>query len=133
MTMAEVQDSILADLIELNDPLSRAEYAIACARQAEILPDELRTDSAQVADCQANTWVIAQWENDRLCFRADSESFLVKGMLALIREIYEGRTRQEIESFSCLLPDAPTTADLLTPEQRRGLRSILSQLSKGMS
>lgn len=129
MTMEEIQNSVIEDFAELTDPLSRAEYVIACARQAEPFPKALHTYDALVPDCQSNTWVVTKWESGILHFLVDSESFLVKGMLTLIREIYEGRTHQEVESFSCVLPDLPAVEELLTPEQRKGIRSILTLLS----
>ena len=127
--MDVIQDNILADLEELDDGLSRMEYLLACARQAPGIPPEQRREEDLLPDCQARTWVIPVWRDGRLSLRSDSESFLIQGVLALLTELYEGRTAGEIARFSCRLIDHPALADLLTIDQRRGLSALLLRLS----
>lgn len=91
MTMAQMEESIQEDLTQLGDPLSQMEYLMACARAHEGIPPEERRDENLVADCQAKTWVETRWEQGRLRLLADSESFLVRGVLALLCELYQHR------------------------------------------
>lgn len=129
MDMEEVQHSILEDLAQLGDPLSQMEYLLACAKASPGIPADQRREEALVPSCQAKTWVMTSWKGDVLHMQADSESFLVKGALALICEVYEGRSREEIRNFSCCLLDVPDFSDRLTVEQRKGLRGVLERLS----
>lgn len=130
MEMAAVQQSILDDLTQLGDPMSQLEYFLACARAHQGIPPEDRRDADLVPSCQAKTWVTVRWAGEELDLRADSESFLVRGALALLCEVYHRRTRAEIAAFSCALLDHPAFTGRLTGEQRRGLESIVRQLHR---
>ena len=128
LTMRQVEESILSDLELLGDGLNRMEYILGCARTAPGIPVEERTDDALVADCQVNTWLMAGWENDVLRLRTDSESHLVKGVLSLIEELYNGRSRAEVDGFSCTLLSCANLTGLLNGPQKKGLEHVLNTL-----
>lgn len=128
MDMEEVQRSIQEDLAQLADPLSQMEYLLACARASQGIPPDQRREENLVPSCQARTWVITGWGGGLLHIQADSESFLVRGALALLCEVYDGRHREEIQSFTCRLLEDPGFTGRLTSEQRKGLASILERL-----
>ena len=130
MTMAQMEESIQEDLTRLGDPLSQLEYLMACARAHEGIPPEERRDKNLVADCQAKTWVETWWEEGRLRLSADSESFLVRGVLALLCEIYQHRRPEEVVAYSCTLLDRPGVRGRLTDGQYRGLSSVLARLHR---
>lgn len=131
VTMLETEQSIRQDLELLGDALNRMEYILGCARVAPGIPETERTPEALVADCQTNTWLMAEWDNGALRLRTDSESFLVKGALYLIGEIYNGRTRSEVADYSCALLDYEKFIGLFNPEQKKGLRHVLNTLKEG--
>lgn len=128
MTMEEVEQSILGDLDLLGDSLNRMEYLLGCARTDPGIPEEERRDAFLVADCQVNTWLDARWEGDTLHLRTDSESFLVKGTLSLIAEIYNGRSRFEVQQFTCGLLSCNDLSVLLNRDQKKGLQNVLNTL-----
>ena len=128
MTMAETEQSILCDLELLGDALNRMEYVLGCGREAPGIPPEERSDGALVADCQVHTWLIARWEGGVLRLHTDSESILVRGVLSLIAEIYQGRSRNEVKNFHCSLLSCEAFAELLNRSQKRGLYTVLNML-----
>ena len=131
--MLETERSILADLDLLGDGLNRMEYILGCAREDPGIPEEERREEDLVADCQMNTWLSVRWEGDTLDLRTDSESFLVKGALSLIGEIYGGRGREEVAAHTCALLDHGGFAGLLNGEQKKGLQNVLNTLKGGVS
>lgn len=128
MTMREVEQDILNDLEELNDTISQYSYLIACADECSTFPEEYRTEEHLIKECQVNTWVVLCWENDRCYLYADSEALLVKGALALLQEIYEDRTRAEVENFHSVLMQTESFVRHFTKEQKEGLMQILKIL-----
>lgn len=128
--MASVQQSILDDLRQLGEPLSQMEYLLACARAYPGIPAQARREENLVPSCQARTWVTTCWEKDILRMTGDSESFLVKGALALLCELYDGRSREEIASFRCTLLEDDAFRTRFTQEQQKGLRSIIAALHR---
>lgn len=129
MNMKEIEADILSDLIELEDSISQYTYLISCAQECVLLKAEAYTQENLVRECQVNTWIQAYWEDNKLCVEADSESLIVKGALALLQEIYHGRTKAEIAGYQCGLLERDEFAKHFTPEQRKGLKAILEYVS----
>lgn len=131
MTMAETEQSILDDLDMLGDGLNRMEYILGCAREDPGIPEAERRREDLVADCQTNTWLMTGWVNGVLNLRTDSQSFLVKGALSLIAEIYRGRSRDEVKKYTCTLLSHDLFSTLLNSEQKKGLQTVLNTLKGG--
>lgn len=130
MRMEEIESDILNDLAELSDPISRYTYLLSCAEDCDPLPEKYRQDEYLIPECQVHTWAAMEWRNGISCFRADSESMIVRGALALLQEIYKDRSTAEVHAYRCHLLENKLFADHFTAEQRKGLNTILVQLSK---
>lgn len=71
------------------------------------------------------SWAAARWEGETFFFRGDSDSLIVKGGLAILEELYDGRSRQEADGYQCGLLRDETFARYFTPEQIKGLSAVL--------
>lgn len=125
MNMKEMEQDIVTDLEELEDPISQYTYLISCAGECIPPNKEAYTEDNLIRDCQVRTWIQTDWEDGKLYVTADSESLIVKGALALLQEIYYGRTREEIAGYRCGLLERNAFAKHFTAEQRNGLEKIL--------
>lgn len=128
MDIREVEKDILNDLKELEDTISQYTYLISCAYYCEELPEEYRQEQYLVKECQVNTWMHVSWQNDTCTILADSESLIVKGALALLQELYHGRTREEIGDYQCALLEHEIFSKHFTAEQRQGLEGVIYKL-----
>lgn len=128
MTMAETEADVLRDLRGLGDDMSCYTYLIGCAQEGRGCPEELRMERYRIKDCQGMTWAVARWDGDVLFFRGDSDSLIVKGGLAILEELYDGRSRQEIDNYQCGLLQHDAFARYFTPEQVKGLHAVLSMI-----
>lgn len=77
----------------------RYKYIIDLGRELESLPEAERTELNLVRGCQSQVWLTSHAENGKLHFRADSDAFIVKGLLAVVLAAYNGKTPQEILAF----------------------------------
>lgn len=133
MTMAEVEADVLRDLRELGDDMSCYAYLIGCAQEERGYPKELRTEQYRIKDCQGMTWAAAHWEGERFYFRGDSDSLVVKGGLAILEELYDGRTRQEIDGCRPCLLQNEAFLRYFTPEQAKGLHAVFAVIETAQS
>lgn len=128
MTMQELERDICADLRELSDAMSQYSFLLACGKELPEYPAACRIEKYRIPECQAGTWVYAEWTKDGLVFLADSESLIVRGALALLLELYAGRSREEVMGYTCGLFEEKQFTQHFTFGQLRGLRSILASL-----
>lgn len=77
----------------------RYKYIIDLGKELPPLDDEQRTDANIVRGCQSQVWLVSHREGDRLYFDADSDAFIVKGLLAVVLAAYNARTPEQILAF----------------------------------
>ena len=127
MNMREIEEDIIQDLNDLEDTISQYTFLITCAKECLSLPAEYRTEDYLVKDCQVNTWMYAGIKDGKTFFLADSESLIVKGGLALLQEIYQDRTSEEVREYQCHLLDHDVFAKHFSSTQLKGFQAIVKK------
>ncbi|MGZ9099239.1 MAG: SufE family protein [Brevundimonas sp.] len=133
MTDAPSIDDTLAELVEefdlLGDWEGRIEYVIDLGKGLAPLPDSDRTEANKVPGCAAQVWLGVHQSDGRLHFRADSDSALSKGNIALLLRLYSGRTPAEILAFDARAAlDRLGLPSALTRQRANGLNSMVGRI-----
>jgi cysteine desulfuration protein SufE len=128
-------DAIRSDLALLDEWEDRYRYLIELGRTLPSFPDELRTDANKVRGCASQVWLVSNIRQGApgkppvLEFQGDSDAHIVRGLVALLFAIYQGRTPAEI-----LRTDARSIfAELglkehLTPQRSNGFASMVERI-----
>ena len=77
----------------------RYKYLIDLGKELPAMPAALCTDEVLVRGCQSKVWLVDELRDGRLYFQADSDAFIVKGLLGVVLAAYNGRTPGEILVF----------------------------------
>lgn len=106
-----------ARLQTLHTPAQQCEYLLRLGLQTPEQPS-LRSASHRIPGCQTPLWIAVECRSGIVHWQADSGSALVRGLLALFHERYDGRTLEEIR---CDPPDFlhHISGEILSPELRR--------------
>ena len=118
----------------LADRTLRYQYIIQLGRRLPPMDPGLKTSETQVRGCMSPAW-LAGWleegEPPRLRFVGDSESIIVKGLFAVLAEVYNGQP-----------PEAALAVDLsdiferlklgeaLSPNRRNGFYSMVEKIRR---
>lgn len=90
----------LADTFELlGDWEERYRFIIDLGRKLPPLPEAEHNEANKVRGCMSQVWLHSQVTADsppRLVFQGDSDSHLVKGLIALLFQLCSNKTPQEI-------------------------------------
>ena len=126
-------DAIVDDFSILSDWDDRYRYIIELGRTLEPLADSERNAATKVSGCVSQVWIAAQRrEADgavTMHYRGDSDSTLVKGLVAIALALFNDRTPQAI-----LAADAFTTFQALgleqhlTPQRSNGVRAMIGRI-----
>lgn len=94
----------LNELIEtfdfIEDWEERYRILIDLGRKLPEFPEAQRTEANRVEGCTSNVWLICYRDEnapERLVFIADSDAFIVKGLIALVLMAYSGATPEQIQ------------------------------------
>lgn len=96
MSIKEKERKYAEDFCALYDPFSQGEYLIELGIGS---PDEqeIRRDRYRIEGCKTGIWMEVFKEDNLIHFRADSDSVLVKGVLHIYKDLYEGKRETEIQ------------------------------------
>lgn len=109
------------DLSELEENLGwldwedRYRYLIELGEALEPIDDIARCEANRVQGCMSQVWLQLEPSEGLLHFRGDSDSAIVKGLVAVLRIAFSGQSPQVILEF-----------DLKTAFRRMGLDEHLS-------
>jgi len=96
----------LPDIIEtfelLGDWDTRYQYLVELGEQLPPIPEDERIEANRVKACMSKVWVYAREDPGKpghIHFGGDCDTAIIKGVLALLIQLADGRTVAEIESF----------------------------------
>ena len=85
------EESILREFRELGDPFSAYSYLLGLAALLPPCPEEVKTKANAVEGCQSSVWLSSRAEEGRFRFQADSDTYVIKGLLYLLMNVLDGR------------------------------------------
>lgn len=112
----------------------RYRYVIELGRQLPPLPESARTDANKVQGCASQVWLATTMEGGGgkppvLRFVGDSDAHIVRGLIAILFTLYDGKTADEILSTDALAVfDQLGLREHLTPQRSNGLRSMVERI-----
>jgi len=124
----------LDDLSETFDLLGdweeRYRYVIELGQALAPLTDEERNPGTKVSGCASQVWLVADPVTDgTLHWRGDSDAHIVRGLIAIVLDLYNGLTPQAARDFDAR--GAITRLGLseaLSSQRANGLASMITRL-----
>lgn len=111
----------------------RYRFLIDLGKELPPFPEAEKTDVNKVHGCQSNVWLIANAPNgsEEIDFIADSDAHIVRGLIAILRRIYAGRSAEEILEFdiSGLMQEIGLDQHLSTG-RRNGLAGMVARIKR---
>jgi len=131
--IASIED--IQDAFEfLEDWDDRYDYLIDLGKKLPALTAEEMVEDNLVRGCQSKVWLKASVSGDEppvITLRADSDAFIVKGLVAILLSFYSGRKADEILKDDPL----PLLAKLgfeehLSPTRKNGLKAMVNRVQQ---
>lgn len=125
----------IVDVFELLDDWDqRYRFIIELGEQLPAMPHCLKTDANKVRGCMSQVWISpypAPGTDDRICYHADCDTAVIKGVLAILVQLLEGRTADQIQHFD--VDEFFTRLRLdenLSPNRHVGVYAIVDLMKK---
>ena len=125
MTINEAQNQIIQEMTDLNDWLDKYEYIIGLGKKHPPLNEQYKTEEYAVPGCQFNVWIHVKPHGNMLRFFADSDSTIIKGMLALLLRVFDNRSPEDIAAADLFFINKTGLSAHLSPSRANGLQSIV--------
>ena len=129
-SLAEKQQQLIARFQLIEDAHERLAAIVARGKKWPGPPEELRTDAHRVPGCASRVWLLGRIENGGCHFQMDADSPLVKGLVALLCELYDGATAAEVARIEPEIFPALQLDRQLSPTRLNGLASVRAMIRR---
>jgi cysteine desulfuration protein SufE len=121
-------ENIVSRFQQTADPKRRYEQLLWFAKKLDPFPEDQKTPENKVQGCVSQVFVIADLDEGKVLYQADSDAQITKGLVALLIKGLNGLTPEEIVDLS---PDfiKDTQLDVsLTPSRANGFYNIFKKM-----
>jgi cysteine desulfuration protein SufE len=102
---------------------------IELGRELPSFPENARTAANKVRGCVSQVWIETKIENGVMRLCGDSDSHLVRGLVAIAIALYDGKTADEARAVDALAAFRELGLEQhLTPQRSNGVRSMIERI-----
>lgn len=125
---ANIQDMI-DDFAFLDDWEDRYMHVIDLGKGLPPLAEGDKTESNKVKGCASQVWLVSAHKDGVWSFSGDSDAHIVKGLVAIVLEIFSGRSAAEIAALDAndILSNLGL-AEHLSTQRSNGLAAMIGRI-----
>ncbi|MGB8194338.1 MAG: SufE family protein [Chitinophagaceae bacterium] len=95
-TITETEREIVEEFALFDTWDEKYEYIIDLGKKLPPLEEQHKVDDNRVRGCQSTVWLVAEYRDGKIFFKADSDSVIVKGLISMLVRVLTGHTPDEI-------------------------------------
>ncbi len=125
MTQDELKN--IFNMIEDDD--EKFSFIIDLGKQLPPYPQDKKNEAYAIYGCSSNVWFNLTKENDKYYFDFESDALIVKGLLYIIKSLFDGKKLEEIKKVDAMkFFDEIGLKSILSNQRQVGLSSIISRI-----
>jgi len=103
-------------------------YLIELGQKAPAMSEEEKTDDILVKGCQSKVWLRALQEGNNLCFKADSNSVVTKGLVSILVRIFNCQTPEETAEKEVYFMERSGLSRYIGTQRSNGFGAMVKQI-----
>ena len=125
----EAFEDIVADFEFLDEWEDRYRYVIDKGRGMEPLDDALKVPATKVDGCASQVWLHPRIEDGRFGFDGDSDAMIVRGLIAVLRALYNDLPVAQVGQVDAQAELARLGLnDHLSAQRSNGVRAMIERI-----
>lgn len=128
MTIEEIQQEIIDEFSMFEDWMDKYGYLIELGNDLQELDAKDKNDQNIIKGCQSRVWLVAEMADGKINFRGESDAVIVKGLVALLLRVVNGRTPKELLENELHFIDDLGLKQHLSPTRSNGLFAMIKQI-----
>jgi len=95
-TIQETEKEIVEEFSLFDSWDDKYEYIIDLGKKLPPLEDQFKRDENRVRGCQSTVWLVADYKDGKVLYKAESDAVIVKGLISLLIRVLSDHTPDEI-------------------------------------
>lgn len=127
-TIEEIESEIVEEFSLFDSWDDKYEYIIDLGKRLPPLEAQHKTDENRVRGCQSTVWLVAEYKNGRIYYRAESDAIIVKGLISMLIRVLSGQTPDSIVAAKLEFLSEIGMMKHLAQTRSNGLLSMVKQM-----
>ncbi len=127
-SIAEIQAELIQDFELLESWEEKYDYLIELGQDLPDMDPDLKTEENLVKGCQSSVWFYTHCEEGHLFLEADSDSLIVKGLVALLTLVLSGQPASQYDQTDLSLFESLGFWRHLSSQRSNGLSAMIAHL-----
>jgi len=128
MSIQEKQQAIIDEFLVFDDWMDKYEYIIDLGKELPRIDEDKKTPERIIEGCQSRVWLDSMYVDNKLSFHADSDAIITKGIIALLIQVLNDETPENIASANLFFIDEVGLTEHLSPTRANGLLSMVNRM-----
>jgi len=124
----EIQEEIVQEFSMFENPMDKYEYLIDLGKELPDLDSKYKTDQNLVKGCQSKVWLHTDRDNGRVKFKADSNTVITKGIIALLVRVLSNQKPEDILRTNLEFIDRIDLKSHLSSQRTSGLGAMIKYM-----
>ena len=122
-------ETLRADFDLFDDWEDRYKYIIELGNALEPLSAAEHCEGNKVPGCVSQVWLVTEKQTDKLHFRGDSDAHIVRGLIAILLDLYSDRPPADILAFDARAAfEQLGLGEHLTPQRSNGFYAMVQRI-----
>jgi cysteine desulfuration protein SufE len=127
-TIPQIASEIVEEFALFDNWEDKYEYLIDMGKKLPPLADDDKKEENKIRGCQSTVWLVSEYRDGRVWFRADSDAVIVKGLISMLVRLLSGQEPGDIIAADMGFLDAIGMNTHLAQTRSNGLRSMIKQM-----
>ena len=127
-TIEEIEQEIIDEFSLFDSWDDKYEYIIDLGKKLLPLEEQYKKDENKVRGCQSTVWLVADYKEGRIYYKADSDAVIVKGLISMLIRVLSGQTPDAIVNAKLDFIKAIGMMNHLAQTRSNGLLAMVKQM-----
>jgi cysteine desulfuration protein SufE len=130
MSISEIQQKILRECDSFSDWTDKYRYLIEQAKNLPPMSSSDKTEKTLISGCQVRAWFKAEYRKGKMCYQIDSDSQIVRGIIALLIQLFSEQTPEDIMAADLYLLGKIGLNENFMPTDPSNLQKIMVRIKE---
>lgn len=123
------QEEIIEEFSMLDGDMEMTlNYIMELGEELAELPEEDHIEDNIVKGCQSKVWMTASMDNDRIQFKADSNTAITKGLVSLLVRVLNQSSPESVMNAEIYFPKQIGMDRFIGTQRSNGFASMIKQM-----
>lgn len=125
----EIQDEIIEEFAILGDDMeSIIFYIMELGQKLPPLPEQYKVDENIIKGCQSKVWLTTSMEDDKIIFRADSNTEITKGLISMLIRVLSEQSAESIANADLYFIEKIGMSRVIGSQRSNGFAAMIRQM-----